>query len=601
MFREWLEQNRIEDFDFSTRIFPKISERKFWQNDYLKSHIELAENYLDFNWPAIKATDYIAFKTEKSRLHHENIYFERRCAFHTLFLGEVAEYKGRFLPQIVNGIFAICEETYWGVSAHFPPANFRHNIPAPDDGYIDLFAAETAASLAVAYHTLYDELYDYCPEILTRIEYELNRRIIKSYLTHRDWFWMGYNIPINNWNPWIISNLLTVFLLVEKSSTVKYEGLKKMFFEIDCIYNSYTDDGGCDEGPTYWAQSPGAFAHFCEQLYQTTEGKINFFDDDKVRAIAQYPVNVYIGDGYCVNYADGSPRMTGGGNHPIATYIYGARQNDKNLLNFTGCLTKMGSSDAKTYNRTANLRNLLYKALNFDDMCQEYEFVPKKTCLLPDLQNSFVRAGKWYYSAKGGHNAERHNHNDIANFIVYYDSEPLLIDAGAPTYTAITFTDKRYTLWPMKSDWHNTPTINGFVQEHGSEFRADSFSLDDNRTDISFAKAYSEKAGLKTANRSINMTDNGITIKDSFEFSKNDNTVFESFITHRRVEITEKGALIDGEFLLSSNIGKFSCDDVSLKDDPRLFEAWKTEKLNRIKITFNAEYSADIEIKVSKI
>ena len=59
-------------------------------------------------------------------------------------LAELIENKGRFLPQIVNGIFAICEESFWGLSAHWAD-EIPKNVPTPADHYIDLFAGETAA------------------------------------------------------------------------------------------------------------------------------------------------------------------------------------------------------------------------------------------------------------------------------------------------------------------------------------------------------------------------------------------------------------------------------------------------------------------------
>ena len=39
-------------------------------------------------------------------------------------------------------------------------------------------------------------------------------------------------------------------------------------------------------------------------------------------------------------------------------------------------------------------------------------------------------------AAKGGHNGEHHNHNDVGSFVVASDGVPVLVDAGRPTYTA---------------------------------------------------------------------------------------------------------------------------------------------------------------------
>lgn len=600
MFRDWLNNNKVEDFEFSAPLFPKASEREAWQHEAFLNNIQRAEEYLDYAWPSIKATDYIAFKTEGSRLKHEDIHMARRNALNALFLGELAEYKGRFIPQIVNGIFSICEETYWGLSAHFPPANYRHNIPEPDDGYIDLFAAETASALSIIYYILYDELLAFCPEILTRIEYEMNRRIIKSYLTHRDWFWQGYNVPINNWNPWIISNLLTVFLIVEKSNTVRNEGLRKMLFEIDNIYQSYPNDGGCDEGMSYWAVSGGALGEFCEQLYVATNEKINFFKDKKLGEIAKYPSRLYIGNDYVVNFADGGNKILGGGKQVVDSYIYGRRLNDLSLLSFAGELTKKSLGTKEPFLRGSYLFSAIYKAVNLNDILSYDKFCMPNTVILPDTQVSAVRRGEWYSAAKGGNNAERHNHNDVGSFILYHKNMPVLVDPSCGVYTAQTFHGDRYGIWTMQSAWHNTPVLNGFMQEHGKQFNAEAFNANEENTMVGFAGAYPTEADLKRLDRSITLTEASLSVCDKFEFVGNKNTVCEHFVTPLAVEITEKGAVIGGKYLLKAD-GKFSTDSVDFCGDRNLTAYWNTEKMNRIIVEYECGIKAEIEITVEEL
>ena len=86
-----------------------------------------------------------------------------------------------------------------------------------------------------------------------------------------------------------------------------------------------------------------------------------------------------------------------------------------------------------------------------------------KDVWLPDLQVMVARDEEgstkgFYVAAKGGHNDESHNHNDIGNYVVYYDGQPLLIDVGRGTYTRKTFSDRRYEIWYNCSDYHNTPS-----------------------------------------------------------------------------------------------------------------------------------------------
>lgn len=43
------------------------------------------------------------------------------------------------------------------------------------------------------------------------------------------------------------------------------------------------------------------------------------------------------------------------------------------------------------------------------------------------------------FLAKGGHNDEEHNHNDVGSFSIALDGDPLVVDAGVNTHTAQTF------------------------------------------------------------------------------------------------------------------------------------------------------------------
>jgi hypothetical protein len=54
-----------------------------------------------------------------------------------------------------------------------------------------------------------------------------------------------------------------------------------------------------------------------------------------------------------------------------------------------------------------------------------------------------------FLAAKGGHNAESHNHNDMGSFNLYIDQQPIIIDLGVGTYTRQTFSSERYKIWTM--------------------------------------------------------------------------------------------------------------------------------------------------------
>jgi hypothetical protein len=53
----------------------------------------------------------------------------------------------------------------------------------------------------------------------------------------------------------------------------------------------------------------------------------------------------------------------------------------------------------------------------------------------------------------------------VIDVVVFAEGQPVFVDAGAPTYTAQTFSAKRYEHWAFQSGFHNLPTINGVIPE----------------------------------------------------------------------------------------------------------------------------------------
>ena len=608
MFRKWLNENKIEDYDFGGCLFPSASDRDFWQKKYDSDYIANAEGYLGCDWPLIRATAYMEFFKSGDRRCHEDAHFARRRALLSLVVGETMEYKGRFLPDIVDGIFAICEETYWGVSAHALPLIHKEaeNLPDITSHVIDLFAAETAELISVTYYLLYDKLYDFCPEILDRMQYELHTRIMHPYCTRKDYWWMGYNGPTNNWNVWIISNILTVFLLMPTTKTVFNNAISKMLFEINTYYTSMPSDGGCDEGASYWRVAGGKLFEFCEQIYNATNGKINFFEDQKLQNIGKYIYRIYIGGGRITNFADGSPLFCGRGNYIF--YMFGKRIGDMRLSALAKESIKYTDKEMSVIPSGSKTKQVLYDIIYKDEMEALDDFEGNEDSLLPELQVSTVREGKWFYAAKGGHNKEWHNHNDVGSFIACYDNRPVLIDPSCGVYTRQTFmATERYKIWTMQSLWHNLPVINGcqqlseYDEGGGIDARADFFTLQGKTTTVSYKKAYPEAAGLCSAKRSVSASADGINIDDCFVLERNENNICEHFITTLDVEVEGSRAILGGEFELCAEDGDVLLDSVSFKGDTKLTEIWGSDHLNRIKISFDCKKEKQINITLRKV
>jgi hypothetical protein len=172
---------------------------------------------------------------------------------------------------------------------------------------------------------------------------------------------------------------------------------------------------------------------------------------------------------------------------------------------------------------------------------------------LPDLQVMAARDKEgstdgWFIAAKGGNNDESHNHNDVGNYIVYYNGLPLLIDVGSGTYTAKTFSNKRYTIWSNCSDYHNLPDINGETQPAGQQFKAAAvtYKQDKNSAELSLniANAYSEKAGLVSLQRTVHLNRGKNVLVNDLIVQKTAGQVTEHIMTCYPVSLETPGNLV---------------------------------------------------------
>ena len=149
-------------------------------------------------WPEMLATDELEFHRNGNRTRFEAISFGRRNRLADLVLAECIANRGKYLDQIANGVWLLCEESFWGVPAHI---GGLADIANPE---IELFGAETAATLGWVAYLLEQQLNDVSSRLVERIHLEAKHRILDPYFNRNDFGWMGLNGKphhINNWNP----------------------------------------------------------------------------------------------------------------------------------------------------------------------------------------------------------------------------------------------------------------------------------------------------------------------------------------------------------------------------------------------------------------
>jgi hypothetical protein len=526
-------------------------------------------------WPALPAMLFLEFARNGNRRNYEIPHFERRGRLNELVIAECVENQGRFLDEIVNGIWAICEESFWGVPAHIGAQESGRGLPDPREVIVDLFVAETAALLAWTNYLLGERLDDVAPMVRWRIADEIQQRILTPCLERDDYNWMGFiprpdGRPVNNWNPWICSNWLACTLLMEEDDRRRVQSVYKILRALDNFIDPYPRDGGCDEGPSYWGRAGASLFDNLELLYSASNGQIDVYGEALVQEIGRFIHRVQIADDYYINFAD-APALV----YPDAmlVYRYGLRIDDQAMTALGTWLAERqeverGGSEESAERKSGagkkrNVPTSMGRRLPMLFALTTLPTVPAAPPLPRDVYLNEIevmvardQAGSTsglFVAAKGGHNAESHNHNDIGNFIIYVDGQPVIVDAGVETYTAKTFSAQRYEIWTMQSAYHSLlPTIDGVQQLPGQAYKATNVSYQATDQQVTFAldidAAYPDAAQIDQWRRTITFRrGEAITITDDYALATTPDAIVLSVITPAAVDLATDGKVRFGE------------------------------------------------------
>jgi hypothetical protein len=524
--------------------YPKTTDewKKVVPNEILEKVIKEGERALKSDFEAISGSTSLDFVRSGDRLAHSKISFGKRNQLTTLILAESIEGKGRFMEAIFNGIWSICEESYWGVPAHISGTG----LPDVENPVVDLFAAETAAVLAMADYMVGDKLDEINKLIRKRIYFETNKRIFIPMNTKSDRYgWMSKTKQVNNWNPWIMSNWLMTSLLLEKDDLRRAEMVYAAMKGLDLYINGLGEDGGCDEGPSYWFAAGGSVFDCLELLEKSTSGQINIFKEPIIQKMAAYVYKAHIDGFYFTNFADADPVLKPDG---LMLYRFGLALKDENMKQFG----QWANLNFNRFEVNGNQRmRTIENMMTIKDIPSQTIYQPVQDAWISDIQVMTTRSvGGLYLAAHGGHNAESHNHNDVGDFIVYADGRPMIVDAGRGNYTARTFSSKRYELWFTQSNYHNLPIINGFGQKEGRNFEAKNVSYQISAKEsvlkMDLADAYPKEAAIKKWQRSISLQKEKekIILSDDYELSAISDSLQHIFMTVCDVDISTPGKIL---------------------------------------------------------
>ena len=567
--------------------YPSYDDRAGWeallsQADREKL-IRAGEELLDYRWQVIRATDYLEYERSGERNIMQHPYDANRRAINALMLAELAEGKGRFVDQLMNGVFFSCEMTSWVLSAHLPRQTTQRSLPDFREQIIDLGSGGYGSMLAWVYYFFHEQFDQADPVISIRLRQVLQERILDPFMNNdREW-WMAFHwkpgIIINNWNPWCNSNVLQCYLLLENNRDKLAKAVWRSMQSVDKFINFVKADGACEEGPSYWGHAAGKMYDYLQILFDGTAGQVSLFDHPQVRNMGEYISRSYVGNGWVVNFADASAQ---GGGDASLIYRYGRAVHSDEMMQFAAYLLKGKRPSVPLGNDT--FRSLQSILLNGElENTMAAHTIPSCTWY-PETEFCYLtNKANWFLATKGGFNNESHNHNDAGTFSLYIDTTPVLIDAGVGTYTRQTFSSERYSIWTMQSNYHNLPMINGVPQRFGQEYKATEVVCQPKKRFFSanIATAYPEEAAVDHWTRSYTLGNNKLVITDKYALKEAKAPNQVNFLSWGKIDISVPGKVtieVEGKKVTLEYPRQFKVSLESIElPDTRLSKVWGSQ------------------------
>lgn len=291
------------------------------------SKIRMAgEELRGVSMPPLTEELFVLYEETGNRLKYEDVYFFRRKFLAVFGMLSILDKQKEDIYKLEEVLTDICKEECWALPAHVNRKNNKEWRIT-----IDLFAAETAQSLAEITSVLCNELSDQVKELVK--QNVLGRVIIPFFESKVPY--AGWEVSEYNWSAvcsgsigsaalYLFGNNHTLDDLLEKDHLIDNKGIPseqgcsdleshKLDDYLDRILTSLTyyikgfpSDGTCMEGISYFTYGMTYYTTFAEQLYRYSKGKIDLLDSNKLKNISEFQQKCYFKGGNTINFSDGS-------------------------------------------------------------------------------------------------------------------------------------------------------------------------------------------------------------------------------------------------------------------------------------------------------
>ncbi|WOO42598.1 hypothetical protein [Rubellicoccus peritrichatus] len=448
-----------------------ISDRESWnawgELSAVSRLVERAARLRQEPTPVLNDDLYLDYFRTGKREPYEGPMGERMYRLTHFVIAECVENQGRYLPSIHREITAIINEKVWVSPAHDKELKIFNG----ESVEVDLAASGRAWNLATALWLLENRI---SADLRMRVIEVMRKKVLDPYLRciedgrlYPGMSWMRIDF---NWNPVCTSGVVGAALAVLESREERAPFVAQAMDSVPFYLDGYTDDGYTSEGLNYWNYGYGHFVLLAEAVRLASKGQINFFELEKARVAAEFPLKFEI-----INER-----------YPVFSDVAFGDRPKPWLLEFIhermGIGPESWSRDEPyTLASAISFGGTLYSVaavLNLERGAKAVESKEafKNVAGFPDAGIFIFRSSpndsmpSIGIAVKAGHNDENHNHNDVGSYSLVVGDALLVSDPGMRIYDKSSWKD-RYGSKILNSYGHPVPVVGkGDLQGTGRHF-----------------------------------------------------------------------------------------------------------------------------------
>ncbi len=378
--------------------------------------------------------------------------YARELAFVYQMTGEE-----RYAQKAYEFAAVVCSMPLWTLQAHEFDIIYSRVWPwnVPDDQVnfnFDIGTATTAQIIAWVYDWTY-------PALDKPQRARLRNALLEKAITHvrgdydLHWWATAYRC---NWTGVCNAGVGMAALALLPEHPQLVDVVAESYNRINRMLNELGQDGGWQEGGSYWKYGMDRSILFAYAFKRASGGTYNLFLNERLAANpVACPVYLFVPPDKAVNFGDAHDHSIGG------TDFF-------NLLT-----TETNSAEGAWYRQEIlgpgnDLFDLVFPRPTITPQVPEFPSRHFRSIDWWVMRSNFTDPAKVTVAGKAGKNDDpHHGHLDIGHFILFWQGEDFLKDSGRPYYDEEYFDEARWSYPQAGSSGHNVVMVNGEQQLPG--------------------------------------------------------------------------------------------------------------------------------------